>query len=47
MLTINLNRPINGSKNRPTWTVPAEHSHARQTADDILSGEKAEKSINH
>lgn len=32
--TINLNRPISGSKKSPTCTVPAEHSHARQAADD-------------
>ena len=33
--TINLNRPINGSKKSPTCTVPAEHSNAKQQADDI------------
>lgn len=32
--TINLKRPISGSKKRPTCTVPAEHSQARQAADD-------------
>lgn len=34
-LTINLSRPINGSKKSPTCTVPAEHSNARQQADEI------------
>lgn len=32
--TINLSRPINGNKNNPTCTVPAEHSQARHAADD-------------
>lgn len=32
--TINLKRPMSGSKKRPTCTVPAEHSQARQAADD-------------
>lgn len=32
--TINLKRPISGSKKRPTCTVPAEHSQARQAAED-------------
>lgn len=32
--TINLRRPMSGSKNRPTCTVPAEHSQARQAAED-------------
>lgn len=36
-LTINLSRPINGSKKSPTCTVPAEHSNARQQADEILN----------
>uniref|UniRef100_A0A8D8BTZ7 (northern house mosquito) hypothetical protein n=1 Tax=Culex pipiens TaxID=7175 RepID=A0A8D8BTZ7_CULPI len=35
--TINLNRPISGSKNNPTCTVPAEHSQAKQAADDITN----------
>lgn len=32
--TIKRIRPINGSRNKPTCKVPAEHSHARQAADD-------------
>lgn len=32
--TISLNRPIKGNKNSPTCTVPAEHSQARQAAED-------------
>lgn len=32
--TMSLNRPINGNKNSPTCTVPAEHSQARQAAED-------------
>lgn len=32
--TIKRMRPINGSRNRPTCNVPAEHSQARQAADD-------------
>lgn len=31
---INRNRPNNGSKNNPTWTVPAEHSVTKHAADD-------------
>lgn len=31
---INRNRPNKGSKNNPTWTVPAEHSVTRHAADD-------------
>lgn len=32
--TINRSRPISGNRNSPTWTVPAEHSHAKHAADD-------------
>lgn len=32
--TINLRRPMSGSRKRPTCTVPAEHSQARQAAED-------------
>lgn len=32
--TISLRRPMSGSRKRPTCTVPAEHSQARQTAED-------------
>lgn len=32
--TMSLSLPINGSKKRPTCTVPAEHSQARQAADE-------------
>lgn len=31
---INRNRPSNGSKNKPTCTVPAEHSVSKHAADD-------------
>lgn len=31
---INRNRPSNGSKNKPTCTVPAEHSVNKHAADD-------------
>lgn len=31
---MSLSLPINGSKKRPTCTVPAEHSQARQAADE-------------
>ncbi len=34
IVTINRNRPIRGNKNNPTWTVPAEHSHAKHAAED-------------
>lgn len=36
--TINLRRPMSGSKKRPTCTVPAEHSQARQAAEDNCNG---------
>lgn len=35
--TISRRRPISGNRNRPTCTVPAEHSHARHAADDNCS----------
>lgn len=31
---INLKRPNNGSRNKPTCTVPAEHSVTKHAADD-------------
>lgn len=34
-LTINLSRLISGKRKRPTCTVPAEHSNAKQQADEI------------
>lgn len=36
---INRNRPSNGSKNKPTCTVPAEHSVNKHAADDNLNGD--------
>lgn len=44
-ITINLSRPINGSKKSPTCTVPAEHSNARQQADEILNKENKEETF--
>lgn len=32
--TISLRRPMSGSRKRPTCTVPAEHSQAKQAAED-------------
>lgn len=43
--TINLKRPISGSKKRPTCTVPAEHSQARQAADDNYNEIKKNKNL--
>lgn len=33
--TMNRSRAINGRKNNPTWTEPAENSHTTTAADDI------------
>lgn len=38
--TISLRRPMSGSRKRPTCTVPAEHSQARQTAEDNYQHER-------
>lgn len=40
--TISLRRPMSGSRKRPTCTVPAEHSQARQTAEDNYEKEGRE-----
>lgn len=37
---INRNRPSNGSKNKPTCTVPAEHSVNKHAADDNLNAQQ-------
>lgn len=44
---MSLSLPINGSKKRPTCTVPAEHSQARQAADESYEFKRILFSIFH
>jgi hypothetical protein len=40
-------RPISGSMNSPTFTVPDEHKHAKQATDEIWNETKSQRSEKH